>query len=119
MKRFTFTGESTADATATHALGTPGQTHWVDIKSLIISTRGADVAKDVKIEIKDAAEARWVGYLRSGKEWGNTYSDIGMIKMTDAFTIVITAIGAAGISVASCVYSCYTQEEETQNQAGI
>ena len=119
MKRFTYTGESTADATGTHALGTVGQTYWVDIKSLTISTRGADVAKDVKIEIKDASEARWVGYLRSGKEFGKEFSDIGMVKMTDAFTIVTSAVGAAGIAVVSCVYSCYTQAEETLNQAGI
>ena len=119
MKRFTFTGESTADATGTHALGKPGNTHWVDIKSLTIGTRGADVAKDVKIEIKDGAEARWVGYLRSAKEFGKEFSDIGMVKMTDAFTIVTSAAGAAAITLVSCVYSSYTQEEETQNQAGI
>ena len=119
MKRFTFTGESAADTIKTHALGTPGQTYWVDIKSLTIGTRGGDVAKDTSILIKDSAETRWAGWLRNGKEWSAEYNDLGMVKMTDAFTIVTAAAGANVIVTTSCVYSCYTKEEETQNQAGI
>jgi len=119
MKRMTYTGESAANTEKTHALGTPGNTEYVDIISLDVSTRGGDVAADASIQIKDGAEARWTAYLRSGKEYGKSFSNLGLMKMTDAFTILTDDAGANCIVVVSCVYNCLTKAEELKLRAII
>ena len=119
MKRMTFTAETSANGQITHSLGTPGDTAWVNIKSLIISTRAGLVGKDVSIKIYDGSSLRWEAILRDTKEWKKDFFEIGMIKMEGAFTIEISkpahnVTGTGVIVVASCVYNCYTADEETQ-----
>ena len=111
MKRFTFTGESAANLEKIHALGTPGTTEYVDIISLNISTRGGDVAADTSIQIKDGGIVKWKAYLRSAKEFGKNFPNIGMIKIPGAFTILTDDAGANVIVTVSCVYDCYTAIE--------
>jgi len=117
MKRMTFTGDSAANTEKTHALGTPGNTAFVDIKSLNVSTRGGDVAADASIQIKDGGTARWVAYLRDDKEFGKNFTNLGMIEMTDAFTILTDDAGSGVIVTVSCIYDCYNIAEE--NKLGI
>jgi len=119
MKRMTYTGESAANTDGEFALGTPGKTEYVDIISLDISTRGGDVAADAEIQIKDSAEVRWAAFLRSAKDYGKSFSNIGIIKMTDAFTIYTGQGGANCIVVVSCVYNCLTKAEELKLRATI
>jgi len=116
MKRMTYTGESAANTAKSHALGTPGNTAWVDIKDLTISTRAGAVIQDTSIKIYDAAYLRWEAIIRDTVEWGKEFPDIGMIKMEGAMTIVTSNPGLASgvIVVVSCVYNCYTADEETQ-----
>jgi len=116
MKRMTYTGESTANTAKTHALGTPGKTAWIDIKSLVVSTRAGNLGNDITIKIYDAAFLRWESVLRYAHDYGKDFSDIGMIKMDGAFTIVTSDPGVAtgAIVVVSCVYNCYTSAEEAQ-----
>ena len=118
MKRFTFTAESSAaDMGTWHTLGIPGDTTMVDIKSLTVSSRAGDVAADVGITLLDSAAAqsgsvRWKSGLRSAKEWGNYYPNIGMIKITNGGLQLHTDRGGTSVlMVVSCVYNCYNADE--------
>ena len=130
MKRFTFTGESSAAPAGTwHTLGIPGDTDWVDIKSLTVSTRAQDQVADIGITILDASALqtgiiRWKGVLRNAKEYGKHFPNIGLIRIKNKGLMIHTdrgaAKGGAGVYVVvSCVYNCYTADEEVRNQAGI
>ena len=126
MKRFTFTGESSGAATgAWHTLGIPGDTDWVDIKSLTVGTRAGDLTADCSVKIIDASAdqtgiIRWQGQLRNAKEYGKHFPNIGLIRIKNKGLRIHTDKGGAGVYIAvSCVYNCYTADEEVRNQAGI
>ena len=69
MRRLIFTGTSAASAAAVHNLTVPTDTSFIDIHSLVISTYGADISSDVKVDINNG---QWITYLRSGKEYSKT-----------------------------------------------
>lgn len=113
MKRFTFTGECSASNTAnTHTLGVPGDTAWVDITSLTISSRGGDISADVKVTIYDNNTERWSVSLRSGQVFGGHFSNIGIIPIKNGVMKIHTDAGGASVyMVVSCVYKCLTSTE--------
>ena len=108
MKRFTFTGESSAANTAhTHVLGISGDTEWVDIKSLTVSSRGGDISADVGVTIYDNNTERWTVWLRSAQIFGGHFPNIGIIPIKNNIMKIHTDAGGANVIVAvSCVYKC-------------
>ena len=112
MRRLTYTSESTANATKTHILNIPGKTKWVDVKSLTISTRGADVAADISITIQDDGAPRWKVWLRSAQIFGGHFPNIGVIPLSSGKMKIVTAAGGSGVIVTvSCVYKCFKDIE--------
>ena len=131
MKRFTFTGSSSGSTNADekfkahgsgawHVLGIPGDTAWVDIRSLTVSTsgaRGAETPADCQIQIVDAAAnqtgtIKWKSVLRASQDYSRHFSNIGMIKIVNkGLRIHITKPGARTGAVVSCVYNCYSANE--------
>jgi len=137
MKRFTYTGSSSGSTNANntlagytfkvhgagnwHTLGIPGDTAWVDIRSLTVSTSGspdgADTPVDCNINIVDAAAAntgtvRWHSVLRASQDYSRHFANIGMIRIvSNGLRIHISKPGPRAGSVVSCVYNCYTADE--------
>lgn len=107
-----FTGESTADAAATHAISIPTGTNLVTFQSLTISTRGADIAADVKVAITVNAREVWIAWLRSGQIHGGHFANIGDIAVDGkALGITTVAGGASCIVVTSAVVKANDQEQ--------
>jgi len=137
MKRFTFTGSSSGSTNADdkflvhgsgawHVLGIPGDTDWIDIQSLTISTsgaRGAETPTDCQIQLVDAAAnqsgiIRWKSVLRASQDYGRHFSNIGMIRIVNkGLRIHITKPGPRTGVVVSCVYTCYTADELARRDA--
>lgn len=93
------TGESGVDAAAEHSVPIKSDTNRVDFDSLTISTRGADIAADVKIAIKDGNRERWVAYLRSAQIFGGHFNDIGEIIITNGSCSIETSSGGGSVIV--------------------
>jgi len=101
-----YTGESGANAAATHTINIPDGSNVANFKSLTVSTYGADIGADVKIAITDGGRERWVAYLRSAKVFGEHFVNIGNIILANSpSTLQITTTGGGGscIVVVSCV----------------
>ena len=113
-----FTGESAADAAASHSISVPTGTTVADFKSLTVSTRGADLAADIKIAITDGGRERWIAYLRSGQIHAAHFSDIGNIILanTPSTLGITTGAGGAGcIVVTSAVVDAKVNENAGQD----
>ena len=101
-----FTGESGADAAATHSIAVPDGTVSVFFQSLTVSTRGGDIGADVKIAITDGGRERWIVYLRSGKVYSGHFDSIGNIQLSNSpssLGITTSAGGTGCIVVVSAV----------------
>ena len=101
-----YTGESGADAAATHTINIPAGSNVANFKSLTVSTRGADQAADIKIAITDGGRERWIVWLRNAQIHGGHFANIGNIILANSpssLTITTGAAGAGSIVVVSCV----------------
>lgn len=107
MRRFVFTGDSGANAEKTHTPQIPTNTEYINIESLTISSTGGDVASDVTIEIKDAGNTVWKAALRSGKEYGRHFTNIGAFPLNGTLTIVTAAGGASVVVTTSMIYQTF------------
>ena len=98
-------GTSTTDAAVTVTITRPAfKRGWIMIKSITVTTKGADIAKDTDIVLNDNGVAVWAAVLRSGKVYGGHFQDLHIpIKNGDA-TVVVDAAGASVVAIASVVY---------------
>jgi len=113
MRRLTYTAEcSAADGPAIHTIPMPADTRYVDITSLTISTRGADVSNDISVIIQDVQPyttiSRWQVWLRSAQIFGGHFASIGMIPIEHGNMQISTANGGTGvITILTVVYTCF------------
>jgi hypothetical protein len=111
MSRRSYTGESGANAIATHTLTVPAGTTHIDISSLTVSTRAADTAADISITINDDNIARWITWLRSAQVFGGHFTNLGKIPVTSGTCTVVTAAGGAScIVITSIVYEAVVND---------
>ena len=110
MRRFVFTGESTANTEKTHTPQVPTNSNVINIESLTVSTRGGDIAADVGIYIKDAGNTVWSAFLRSGQVFGAHFSNIGAFPINGAITVVTDDAGSNCIVVTSMVYQTFIND---------
>lgn len=110
MRRFVYTDESSANTSKTHTPQVPTNTEYINFESLTISTRGADVAADVGIAIKDGSNTVWKAWLRSGQVFGAHFANIGTIPFKGVMTIVTDQGGSSVVVVTSCVYQTFIED---------
>ena len=106
----TLTGVSAANTEKTHTIAVPRDNvgkRECYIRSLTVSTQGADPASDVAIDVKDNAVTVWSVTLRAGQVFGGhfRFDDMPVICRAGDCTIVTSAAGAACIVKVSTVYS--------------
>ena len=117
MRRLTYTAEcSAADGATTHTIPMPGDTRWVKIESLTVSTRGADIAADISITIQDVQPyktiERWRVWLRNAQIFGGHFASIGTVHIENGIMRIHVDAGGAGvITDLSCVYKCLKDNE--------
>lgn len=82
-----------------------GNKRRIFIRNITVTTRGADIAKDVQIIVNDNAVAIWKASLRSAKVFGGAF-DLGKgIPVRDGdCTIVVDDAGASCITDTSVIY---------------
>lgn len=106
----TLVGDSAANTAKTHTITQPTGnkgTKDIEIRSLTVSTAGADIAADTTISIQDNAVEIWRVELRSGKVFGGhfRFDDYPLTIRDGDCTIVTDAAGASVIVSVSVVYN--------------
>lgn len=107
---YTLTGISAANTAKTHTITVPRAglaKKECYIRSLTISTQGADPASDIEVDIKDNAVEIWSITLRAGQVFGChlRFDDAPVICRAGDCTIVTSAAGAGCLVKVSSVYS--------------
>jgi len=104
------TQSSTADTEQTLTLTAPvmnsnsSNSRYLLLHDLTITTKGADIAKDVVVLITNAAGETWAGALRSGRVDGAHFPFKQPIVSRGDITVVVDDAGASCVTVASAIY---------------
>jgi hypothetical protein len=109
----TITGASAANTAKTHTITAPavnatlGRTKEIGIRSLTVSTSGADPANDITVTISDNGVAIWAVELRSAQVFGGhfRFDDYPVICRAGDCTIDTDAAGASCLVHVSAVYT--------------
>jgi len=107
----TLTGVSAANTAKTHTISVPRAVGGVKkecyIRSLTVSTQGADPASDIEVDIDDNGVTVWSVTLRAGQIFGGhfRFDDMPVIARAGDCTITTSAAGASCIVKVSTVYS--------------
>lgn len=110
MATFIKTADSTANTAQTLTLTAPkvnnttGNTRYLLLHSLTVSTSGADLAADMGVKITTGSGQTWNVELRSGKVFGGHFEFSHPIVSRGDITIVADAGGALVVSTLSVVY---------------
>ena len=98
-------GTSSANSAKTTTITMPSNKKRIFIRNLTLTTKGADIAADVTIDIKDNGTTVWSAALRSGKVFGGIWDfNKGLPIRNGDCTIVVAAGGAGVITVTSIIY---------------
>jgi hypothetical protein len=108
-----FTGVSAANTAKTHTITLPkvnvnsSKLKKIFIRSLTISTSGADPANDITVAVNDNGSAVWSVELRAAQIFGGHFKfDNYPIVIRDGnLTIVTDAAGAGCLVTVSAVYT--------------
>ena len=106
----TLTGVSAANTFKTHTISVPRDNvgkRECYIRSLTVSTQGADPASDIEVDIDDNGTTIWSVTLRAGQVFGGhfRFDDCPVIVRAGDCTITTSAAGAACVVKVSTVYS--------------
>ena len=108
----TLTGISAANTAKTHTITMNGARGTLIpreclIRSLTVSTQGADPASDIEVDIKDNGTEIWSVTLRAGQVFGGhfRFDDCPVIVRAGDCTIITSAAGAGCLVKVSAVYS--------------
>lgn len=89
--------ESTANAEVTLTIAMPPSKHRIYLRSLTITTRGADVATDVEVDVKENGTEIWSTNLRAGKVFWEFFpfpKNGPIVSREGDLTVVAGAAGA-------------------------
>ena len=107
MANFSSVTESAANTAVTLTITMPSKKNRIVLRDLVISTRGADLATDVEVDVKNNGTEVWSMNLRAGQLFGAhiPFPKNGPIVCKEG-DMTITA-GAGGASVLVKIAATY------------